>query len=406
MTPTTSKAYLYCKANVRLNTTPKYVKKQMRDFIRICEDKDPKYKVSVSKLKQIEDLLKLLIMPKGLKAGQSLYKCSAGYQWLTYSAALAVVYTPHRVNTLRGDTMQKTYPIPKRLTVLHADTPVKMDEFDLPYSAPELAVGSTLLSDYADFRIVSAIWSREGRSDSRCREDFFRTADSYRRKCAAAGIPPARLPLSVEDLKLIGDDLGFLDVLAKRGVVFVAPFWRGENALGGGWDTDAGLTEFGRRAVARCFALGLIPDVSHASLKSTDEIIRMGEALGLPVVATHVGFSALRPHGRNLSDCDAKRIAALGGLVGVTFHAPHLSPLPRVGIGDAARHLLHGYSLCPDAVALGTDFDGTDRLPDGLSSVSRLPRLSAVLYAAGMSRRGIERIFSQNADRFFDRFVK
>ncbi len=92
MTPTTSKAYLYCKANVRLKTTPKYVKKQMRDLIRICEDKDPKYKVSVSKLKQIEDLLKLLIMPKGLKAGQSLYKCSAGYQWLTYSAALAVVY--------------------------------------------------------------------------------------------------------------------------------------------------------------------------------------------------------------------------------------------------------------------------------------------------------------------------
>lgn len=92
MTPTTCKAYLYCKANVKLKTTPKYVKKQMREFIRICEDKDPKYKISVSKLKQIEDLLKLLIMPKGLKAGESLYKCSAGYQWLTYSAALAVVY--------------------------------------------------------------------------------------------------------------------------------------------------------------------------------------------------------------------------------------------------------------------------------------------------------------------------
>ena len=92
MTPTTSKAYLYCKANVRLKTTPKYVKKQMRDFMRICEDKDPKYKVSVSKIKQIEDLLKLLIMPKGLKAGQSLYNCSEGYQWLTYTATLAVVY--------------------------------------------------------------------------------------------------------------------------------------------------------------------------------------------------------------------------------------------------------------------------------------------------------------------------
>ena len=92
MTPTTSKAYLYCKAHVRLKTTPKYVKKQMRDFMRICEGKDPKYKVSVSKIKQIEDLLKLLIMPKGLKAGKSLYNCSEGYQWLTYTATLAVVY--------------------------------------------------------------------------------------------------------------------------------------------------------------------------------------------------------------------------------------------------------------------------------------------------------------------------
>lgn len=92
MTPTTSKAYLYCKNNIRKKTTPRYVKLQMRDFMRIAEGKDKKYKVSAAKIKQIEDLLKLLIMPKGLKAGQSLYKCSTGYQWLVYSASLAVVY--------------------------------------------------------------------------------------------------------------------------------------------------------------------------------------------------------------------------------------------------------------------------------------------------------------------------
>lgn len=92
MSPIESKAYLYCKANVRKRTTPKYVKLQMREFMRLCEDKDKKYKVSVAKIKQIEDLLKILVMPKGLKAGQSLYKCSTGYQWLVYTASLAVVY--------------------------------------------------------------------------------------------------------------------------------------------------------------------------------------------------------------------------------------------------------------------------------------------------------------------------
>ena len=90
--PTTSKAYLYCKAQVKKKTTPKYVKLQMRDFIRLCEGKDKKYYVSGSKIKQIESLLKLLIMPKGLKAGASLYESSTGYQWLIYTASLAVVY--------------------------------------------------------------------------------------------------------------------------------------------------------------------------------------------------------------------------------------------------------------------------------------------------------------------------
>ena len=92
MTPTESKAYLYCKSCYRLKTTPKYVKIQMREFMRIAEDKDRKYKISVAKVKQIENLLKLLIMPRGLKAGQSIYTCSCGYQWLVYTAALAVVY--------------------------------------------------------------------------------------------------------------------------------------------------------------------------------------------------------------------------------------------------------------------------------------------------------------------------
>ena len=86
------KAYRYCKDNIRLKTTPHYVKLQMRDFMRLCEGKSKKYEVSTTKIEQIEGLLKLLIMPKGLRAGSTLYDCSAGYQWLVYTASLAVVY--------------------------------------------------------------------------------------------------------------------------------------------------------------------------------------------------------------------------------------------------------------------------------------------------------------------------
>lgn len=89
---TENRAYNYCKSSVRKKTTPKYVKIQMKDFMRICEGKDKKYKVSDKKVRQVENILKLLRMPKGLKAGQSLYDCTTGYQWLFYIAILCVVY--------------------------------------------------------------------------------------------------------------------------------------------------------------------------------------------------------------------------------------------------------------------------------------------------------------------------
>lgn len=73
-------------------TTPKYVKLQMEDFIRICGGKNKKYVISEFKVKQLENILKLLIMPKGLKAGQTLYQCTTGYQWLFYTAILCTVH--------------------------------------------------------------------------------------------------------------------------------------------------------------------------------------------------------------------------------------------------------------------------------------------------------------------------
>ena len=87
-----NKAYEYCLKSVRKKTTPKYVKKQMKDFMRICDGKNKKYVISPQKVAQVENILKLLRMPKGLKAGQSLYECTVGYQWLFYIAILCTVY--------------------------------------------------------------------------------------------------------------------------------------------------------------------------------------------------------------------------------------------------------------------------------------------------------------------------
>ena len=95
---TECKAYQFCAATKDLVTTPKYVKLQMEDFMEVCEGKNEKFIVSGRKLKQLENILKILIMPKGLKAGQPLYNCTMGYQWLFYTAILCEV---HRDNPNR-----------------------------------------------------------------------------------------------------------------------------------------------------------------------------------------------------------------------------------------------------------------------------------------------------------------
>ena len=77
---------------------PKYVIKQCEEFLKICDGKDERYFLDEQKLSQIDDVLKLLVMPRGLKAGNSIYECSCGYQWLLYAAALCVV---HRENPNR-----------------------------------------------------------------------------------------------------------------------------------------------------------------------------------------------------------------------------------------------------------------------------------------------------------------
>ena len=87
------KSYQYARGVInREIPSPKYVIKQCEKFIEIFDGKSDKYFLDEEKLNSIDSILKLLIMPRGLKAGSSIYDCSCGYQWLLYASTLCVVY--------------------------------------------------------------------------------------------------------------------------------------------------------------------------------------------------------------------------------------------------------------------------------------------------------------------------
>jgi len=95
------KAYEYAKKVVEGKLTdcykkktkaPRYVIKQCEEYISIADGKNKKYIIDKDKANKVTNLLKYLKMPLGINAGQSLYECTTGYQWLFYIAVLCTVY--------------------------------------------------------------------------------------------------------------------------------------------------------------------------------------------------------------------------------------------------------------------------------------------------------------------------
>jgi membrane dipeptidase len=129
------------------------------------------------------------------------------------------------------------------------------------------------------------------------------------------------LVFGLEAATPIENELDRLDVLFGLGLRQIGIAYSDSNALGSGLiDGDAGgLTQFGRKAVARMNAVGLAVDVSHSNDRTGIETC---EASTAPVFMTHAGARALWDIPRLKSDDALRAVAATGGVIGMSA-APH-----------------------------------------------------------------------------------
>jgi membrane dipeptidase len=167
---------------------------------------------------------------------------------------------------------------------------------------------------------------------------------------------------------------------------------------------DHGLTPRGRELVRAIHAAGGMVDVSHGSDLTVRDVLELGRAAHMPVVATHSNARQLARHPRNLTDDQIRGIAATGGLVGVNFHGPFLAIGRQASLDDVVRHILYLVRLVgADHVAIGSDFEGGIRPPPGLADVRGYDRLARALGQAGLSHAQVTQIFSGNALRLLTR---
>ena len=83
--------YARAVINKEINA-PKYVKKQCRLYLKIVDGKDKKYCIDKTKRSRIIEMTRLLIVPRGLSAGKTVFETLSGFQWLFLLAVLTVVF--------------------------------------------------------------------------------------------------------------------------------------------------------------------------------------------------------------------------------------------------------------------------------------------------------------------------
>ena len=114
----------------------------------------------------------------------------------------------------------------------------------------------------------------------------------------------------------IEDQLDYLDVFQACGLRVMQVTYNARNRLGDGCfePTDAGLSKFGRKVIARMEQLSIVVDLAHAGVRTALDAV---EAASRPVVVTHANARALFDTPRNVPDEVIRAVASTGGVIGV-----------------------------------------------------------------------------------------
>ena len=300
---------------------------------------------------------------------------------------------------------------------LHCDTAGEMLRQCQSLADNTLAVSLKKAKVFSQYIQVMAHWTPYSLSDEDGWECFLRMNKNLTQDPAltngdailCANFPSElkkpSLLLAVEDVRIVAGKMERIDQLHQMGVSIVTPMWRGSTCIGGSHDVDEGLTPFGRQAVKHMLSLGMIPDISHASVQSAKEIFEIAKAQGRPVIASHSNAYEICSVSRNLQKEQIKELLEVDGLIGLNLYKAFLKTDGEATAADVFPHIDYLLDMgCENHLALGCDMDGCD-LPPDVPDLAALPYLAELMLARGYSEALIQKIFFDNAYSFAKKYL-
>ncbi|SOD14924.1 membrane dipeptidase [Pedobacter xixiisoli] len=249
--------------------------------------------------------------------------------------------------------------------------------------------------------------------------------------------------IGVEGGHMIESDLGKLEALAKRGMIYLTLTWNNSTPWASsaaeetkGKITKPGLNDFGKSVVKKLNDLGVLVDLSHVGEQTFYDAI---QASSKPILVSHSCAYAINPVPRNLKDEQIKAVGKNGGVISINFYSGfldatyaqkqqafltkykdelkmlsdkygrskaidtlifnHLREAEAIkpNIEKVVDHINHVVKLIGiDHVGIGADFDGAESFPQGMNSVADFPKVTEALLKRGYSEADIQKILGGN----------
>lgn len=258
---------------------------------------------------------------------------------------------------------------------------------------------SPLLPDEEFFRILRDHFYHEIQK----RHDFIAAAHNYNEIMENWKKGLSSAVLTVEDGRLVNKRMENLTYLYEQGVRAIALTWNFSNCFGYPNSKDihimnAGLTEFGKEAIAEMNRLGILIDVSHLSDGGFYDVAKLSNK---PFIASHSNCRALTPHQRNMTDDMIRVLAEHGGVAGINFCPQFVghSTDSKSRVEDLVAHILHLIEVGgEDCIGIGTDFDGVEGELE-IVHPTQMSLLFDALERKGVTPRQLDKLASKNVLR-------
>lgn len=169
---------------------------------------------------------------------------------------------------------------------------------------------------------------------------------------------------------------------------------------------DRGLSPLGRELLDEMSRLGMGVDAAHASPRALDDmfadnifksdISKTGRKLSM--FTSHTGVAGATPHWRNLSDAHVLNLTKRGGIISIILARMYLGGR---SMDHFVKHVRHAASIAGfENIAIGSDFDGFVKPPEGIRDVTDFHRAADALRLAGIAPSDVVAVAGGNLIRF------